>query len=66
MPAPMRKLQQANLDSVQNALANAATRLVRFRMIYEKDYPDLGKFAGQIEEKIKGAFIEVRALRDSI
>lgn len=66
MPATTRKLQQANLDSVMNALANAATRLERFQMIYEEEYPDMSGFSKQIEDKIKGAFIEVKALRESI
>ncbi len=65
MPAPMRKLQKANLDSTLNALANAATRLERFNMIYSERFPMMGDVVVQIEEKIKGAFIQVEALRDS-
>ena len=66
LPAPMRKLQQANLDSVQNALANAATRLVRFQMIYGERYPNMAELAKQIEDKIKGAFLQAKALRDCL
>jgi len=66
MPAVTRRLQQSNLESAMNALTNAATRLERFHMIYEKRYPDMAEFARQIEDKIKGAFIETMALRESI
>ena len=66
MPAPMRKLQQANLDSTLNALANAATRLERFNLIYKERFPGLAEMVVQIEDKIKGAFIEVQALREAL
>lgn len=66
MPAPMRKLQQANLDSTLNALANAATRLERFNLIYAERFPELAKMVVQIEEKIKGAFIEVQGIREAL
>lgn len=66
MPAKTRQLQQSNLDSCKNALSNAYARLERFKMIYEKDHPNMGEYTAQVMERVQGAFIEVSALRDSI